>query len=261
MPPATSTLPPPGRHQVPASGPRPLPPEPATETSPEPEQAAKPTQCVYAVDDDPNVLAVLRTMLSQSGFAVACFASATEFLDELPVLPPGMVVTDQVMADLTGIDLLRRLVAQRPSDFRLILISAYPRTSLTVAAMKLGAITVLDKPFDRRELMLALADGFQKLNAAEDTELTIPPVLPSGESYLNRLSAREREVILMVYQGKTNKSISITLRLSIKTVEKHRARAMRKMEVNSLAGLIRLIDREMELGTTSTNSQTPHHNA
>ena len=213
-----------------------------------------PRNLVYIVDDDPNVMAVLRMMLDQAGFNTISFSSATEFLAQLPNLTQGMVITDQVMAETTGIDLLRRLVEQRPNDFRTILISAYPRTSLTVAAMKLGAITVLDKPFDRRELLQGLAEGFRRLNAAEDTDLTLPPMLPTGESYLDRLSGREREVILMVYQGKTNKGISIGLSLSIKTVEKHRARAMRKMSVNSLAGLVRLIDREMELGTLPLNS-------
>ena len=215
----------------------------------DPEKPLQPRRLVYVVDDDPNVMAVLRLMLDQAGFNPVCFSSANEFLTKLPTLIPGMVITDQVMSETTGLELLRRLVEQRPNDFRLILISAYPRTSLTVSAMKLGAITVLDKPFDRRELLQSLAEGFRRLNAAEDTELTLPPMLPTGESYLDRLSSREREVILMVYQGKTNKSISIGLNLSIKTVEKHRARAMRKMSVNSLAGLVRLIDREMEVGT------------
>lgn len=203
---------------------------------------------VYVVDDDAIVMSVLGVMLDQAGFEAVCTSSAHDFLTQLPTLRPGMVITDQVMSETTGLELLRQLVEQRPNDFRFILISAYPRTSLTVSAMKLGAITVLDKPFDRRELLQGLAEGFRRLNAAEDTDLTLPPLLPPGESYLDRLSGREREVILMVYQGKTNKGISIGLNLSIKTVEKHRARAMRKMAVKSLAGLIRLIDREMELG-------------
>lgn len=69
------------------------------------------------------------------------------------------------------------------------------------------------------------------------------PPLP-GEKYIDRLSDRERQVIDYVYEGATNKKIAILLGISIKTVEKHRGKAMKKMNVSSLAELIRLIDRE-----------------
>ncbi|MEY3176806.1 MAG: Transcriptional regulatory protein TdiR [Planctomycetota bacterium] len=201
---------------------------------------------VYAVDDDPNVLTVLRAMLKQAGYDVVCFPSAVSFLAELPNLPRGMVITDQVMPGMTGLELHQQLRTLRPLDFRLILITAFPRTSLTVEAMKLGAITVLDKPFDRNELLQAVLEGFVRLDTIGEPDYPLPPPLPDGKSYLDLLSARELEVILMVYHGSTNKSISIRLGLSIKTVEKHRARGMRKMKVTSLAGLVRLIDREVE---------------
>lgn len=201
---------------------------------------------VYAVDDDPNVLSVLRTMLSHAGYDVVCYPSAVSILQDISLLPRGVVITDQVMPELTGLHLHQQLRTLRPLDFRLILITAFPRTSLTVEAMKLGAITVLDKPFDRNELLQAVEDGFQRLNAVSESDQPLPPPLPGGESHLDLLSDREREIILMVYQGSTNKSISIRLGLSIKTVEKHRARGMRKMHVSSLAALVRLIDRETD---------------
>lgn len=201
---------------------------------------------VYAVDDDPNVLSVLRTMLSHVGYDTVCYPSAVSFLNDLSLLPRGVVITDQVMPELTGLHLHQQLRTLRPHDFRLILITAFPRTSLTVEAMKLGAITVLDKPFDRHELLQAVEDGFLRLNTVSEPDQPLPPPLPGGESYLDLLSEREREIILMVYQGSTNKSISIRLGLSIKTVEKHRARGMRKMRVSSLAALVRLINRETD---------------
>jgi two-component system response regulator FixJ len=210
------------------------------------ESSAPANPRVYAVDDDPNVLNVLRTMLSQAGYDVLCYPSAVSFLQDLSLLSRGMVITDQVMPEMTGLELHQRLRTLRPNDFRLILISAFPRTSLTVEAMKLGAITVLDKPFDRHELLEALRDGFLRLETIGEQPQPLPPPLPGGKSHLDLLSDREREVILMVYQGSTNKAISIRLALSIKTVEKHRARGMKKMHVTSLAALVRLIDREVE---------------
>ncbi len=199
---------------------------------------------VYAIDDDAAVLEVVQMMLRQAGYDVRAYQSSAQFVAEAAQLPPGVVVTDQVMNQVEGIEIQRRLSA-RPSDFRVILVTAFPRTSLAVAAMKSGAVTVLDKPFDRRELLEAVAEGFRQLQNAESSEQALPPLLADGENYLSRLSEREREVIQLVYEGATNKGIAIQLGISIKTVEKHRGKAMKKMQVSSLASLVRLMDREL----------------
>lgn len=202
---------------------------------------------VYAIDDDAAVLEVVQMMLRQAGYDVRAYQSSAQFVAEAAQLPPGVVVTDQVMNQVEGIEIQRRLSA-RPSDFRVILVTAFPRTSLAVAAMKSGAVTVLDKPFDRRELLEAVEEGFRQLQNAESSEQALPPLLADGESYLSRLSEREREVIQLVYEGATNKGIAIQLGISIKTVEKHRGKAMKKMQVSSLASLVRLMDRELGRG-------------
>lgn len=202
---------------------------------------------VYVVDDELPVLTLLDRMLRQFGFDVRVFQSSTEFLKASDELPPGVVVTDHVMEHLNGIELQRKL-ADRPGNFRVILITGYPRTSVAVAAMKAGAVTVLDKPFERSQLLDAIDEGFRQLEAAEAPDTTLPPTLSGGETYLGRLSERELQVIQMVYDGATNKSIAIHLGISIKTVEKHRGRGMKKMDVSCLASLIRLMDRELGRG-------------
>ncbi len=202
------------------------------------------TRRVYVVDDDKAVLDVMQMMLMQSGFDVRAYQSSAQFVVESAGLPPGVVVTDQVMSQMDGIEVQRHLSA-RPNHFRVILVTAFPRTSLAVAAMKSGAVTVLDKPFDRRELVEAVEEGFRQLQNAEHLDQALPPVLPDSETYLKRLSEREREVTQLVYDGATNKGIAIQLGISIKTVEKHRGKAMKKMEVHSLASLVRLMDREL----------------
>ncbi len=202
---------------------------------------------VYVIDDDKAVLDVVQMMLRQAGYDVLAYQSSAKFVAELKDLLPGVVVTDQVMQEIEGIEVQRYLNA-RPNDFRVILVTAFPRTSLAVSAMKFGAVTVLDKPFDRRELVAAVEEGFRQLQDAESFDRALPPVLPVGESYLARLSQREREVILHVYEGATNKSIGIQLGISVKTTEKHRANAMKKMNLSTLASLVRLIDRERGRG-------------
>ncbi len=199
---------------------------------------------VYVIDDDQPVLDVIQMMLAQAGYSVRPYQSSTRFVEECRELLPGVVVTDQVMGDVEGIEVQRHLAA-RPNHFRVILVTAFPRTSLAVAAMKSGAVTVLDKPFDRRELLLAVEEGFRQLHDVEGQDHSLPPVLPDNESYMGRLSSREREVIQLVYEGATNKAIGIQLAISIKTVEKHRGKAMKKMEVASVASLVRLMDREL----------------
>lgn len=199
---------------------------------------------VYVIDDDPAVLEIISLMLTHAGYDVCPYQSSVKFVGESNLLLPGVVVTDQVMNQVEGTEVQRHLL-NRPNHFRVILVTAFPRTSLAVAAMKSGAVTVLDKPFDRLELIDAVEEGFRQLHGAEAFDHALPPILPNNESYLERLSEREREVIELVYEGATNKSIGIQLGISIKTVEKHRGKAMKKMSVLSLAGLVRLMDREL----------------
>ncbi len=199
---------------------------------------------VYVIDDDPNVLEIISLMLTHAGYDVVPYPSSEKFVAECHSLAAGVVVTDQVMNNVLGTEVQKHLLS-RPNHFRVILVTAFPRTSLAVAAMKSGAVTVLDKPFDRLELIDAVEEGFRQLHDAEAFDHALPPILPNNESYLSRLSEREREVIQMVYEGSTNKAIGIQLGISIKTVEKHRGKAMKKMHVMSLAGLVRLMDREL----------------
>jgi len=199
---------------------------------------------VYLVDDDLAVLKVVATMLHISGYEVRAYSSPAEFLEDSERLLPGVVITDQVMLGIAGIEVQRCLKA-RSNHFKVILITAFPTTSLAVEAMKNGAVTVLDKPFERKELLAAVSEGFRQLKNADSFDESLPPALPAGQSYLDRLSVREREVINMIYRGATNKATGIQLGISAKTVEKHRSGSMKKLQVSSLASLIRLIDRDL----------------
>jgi|GEM_PF-179734 len=199
---------------------------------------------VYLLDDDPDVLKVVESMLKISGYAVFTYRCPTEFLAATEQMPAGVVITDQQMQGMLGIEVQRRLSA-RPNHFKVILVTAYSTTSLAVEAMKNGAVTVLDKPFNQQELLAAVTEAFRQLRHAGAFDEDLPPVLPSGELYLDRLSVREKDVILLIYKGATNKAAGIELGISGKTVEKHRSSGMQKLDVYSLASLIRLLDREL----------------
>lgn len=204
---------------------------------------AKPRR-VYVLDDERQVLDVIAMQLTAAGFKVETFLQGWEFIEKLESLEPGVVVSDQRMPDIEGLEVQRHLQAQG-HRFQMILLSGYPETRVAVEAMKRGAVTVLDKPYDKGQLIESLEEAFDLLSRAASDDHNLPPVMYSGERYIERLSSRERQVIDLVYNGQTNKSIGIQLGISIKTVEKHRGKAMKKMEVTSLAELIRLMDREL----------------
>ena len=204
---------------------------------------------VYVIDDEVPVLEVIRLHLEAIGFSVTTYSAPNSFLDALAELPSGVVIADQRMPYANGLDIQQRL-KEFPAAFKVILLSGFPETRVAVEAMRQGAVTVLDKPYNRDELLASLNLAFDELGRSVADEQGLPDALPGGQLYLNGLSRREREVIDLIYRGATNKSASIALGISIKTVEKHRGNAMRKMHVASLAELIRLMDRELPFQAT-----------
>ncbi|MEO2036347.1 MAG: response regulator [Planctomycetaceae bacterium] len=206
----------------------------------EPESLAR----VYVIDDEIQVLEIVEIQLKAAGFDVLTFSSPELFLQQLPGLAPGVVLSDQRMPCIDGLEVQRRL-RQRPNDFKLILLSGFPETRVVVEAMRQGAVNVLDKPYEKEEMLMSLRTAFSALRRSMVEDTRLPERLPDGRLYLETLSQRERGVIDLIYRGETNKSIGITLGISVKTVEKHRGKAMRKMQASCLADLIRLIDREL----------------
>lgn len=198
---------------------------------------------IYIVDDDEEVLKIMQLVLSRAGYTASSFSHPVSFVNSLPELRAGIVITDQHMPVMDGLELQRELF-QYDETFQLIVISGYPNTSVAVEAMRTGAVTVLDKPCPREVLLKAVEDAADEFHKKQLSNVGLPSPLPRGQSYLDRLTPRESEVVELVYQGKTNKAIGIQLDIAMKTVEKHRKSVMEKMEVSSLASLIRLLERE-----------------
>lgn len=199
---------------------------------------------VFVIDDDKILRDAVGHHLKLVGYEVKGFADGRSFLKEFSKLAPGIILVDVRMPEIDGLELQRRLVAQGVS-WPIIVMSAYPGTDGTVVAMRQGAFTVLDKPIVMSELRDLMEDAFVELDRRCDQHADLPPELGGEVRYLDRLTEREREIIDSVYAGSTNKSIADDLDLSVKTVEKHRGRAMKKMQVGTFAQLIRLMDREL----------------
>jgi FixJ family two-component response regulator len=190
------------------------------------------TPCVTVVDDDTMVLRALDRLLRATGLAVQAFSSAEEFLRSRPV--PGCVVMDLSMPGHGGLE-LQRALAEAADSRPIVFISGHGTVPASVEAMKAGAIDFLTKPIDEARLLGAVRQALDKDRAlrARDAQRA------SITARLTTLTEREREVLAQVVAGKLNKQIAADLGTAEKTIKVHRARMMRKMEVDSLAELVR----------------------
>jgi two-component system, LuxR family, response regulator FixJ len=195
----------------------------------------QPDPIIYVIDDDDAVRESLEFLLKTAGIAVRGFDSAKAFLDIIPQVKSGCVVTDVRMPEVTGIDLLRRLNEVNP-DLPVIVITGHGDVALAVEAMKIGAVDFLEKPFDDDHLLAAVRAALDKdANAAKRQE-----ELGNIHGKLAALSNRERQVLEGLVVGHANKIIAFDLGISPRTVEIYRANVMTKMSANSLSDLVRM---------------------
>ena len=190
---------------------------------------------VHIVDDEEPVRKSLAFLLTMSGFAVKMHESATDFLASASGIRNGVLVTDLRMPDMTGVELLRNLVAANAS-LPAVVITGHGDVPMAVEAMKAGATDFIEKPFEDVVLIEAIQRAAEQL---ADKPLELDDVA-SIQTRLGRLSDRERQVLSGVVAGLPNKSIAYDLNISPRTVEVHRANVMAKMQATSLPQLVRM---------------------
>ena len=201
---------------------------------------------IYAIDDDEAVRQSLEFLLKTAGMTVRGFESAKAFLDVLPEIEQGCVISDVRMPDITGIELLRRLKSVKP-NLPVIMITGHGDISLAVEAMKLGAVDFLEKPFDDDQLIAAVQAALNR-----DADVTKRKAeLGDIQEKLAALSNRERQVLDGLVVGNANKTIALDLGISPRTVEIYRANLMTKMAANSLSDLVRMAMLADILGDTA----------
>ena len=192
---------------------------------------------VFLVDDDASIRRSLARLVRQAGWEVLVYASAEEFLASLsgPLRHPACAVVDLQMPGLNGLALQAKLARVSP-DCPVILMSGRGDIPSTVQAMRQGAVTFLTKPFDPDELLAAVTEALGNHRAVLEAEAKLKAL----SDRLAELTDREREVMTWVITGALNKQIAAALTIVEKTVKVHRARAMEKMRVSSVAELVRL---------------------
>lgn len=198
---------------------------------------------VFVVDDDISVRESLELLIRNAGWQPEIFSSAQAFLCRSRVLAPSCLILDVNLPDLSGLDLQKRLAADR-LDMPIIFITGYGDVPMTVQAMKAGAVEFLTKPFADEVLLEAIRQALGRSGAALGEEAQVRML----QARYRSLTGREREVMKLVVRGRLNKVVGRELGISEITVKAHRGRVMRKMEAESLAELVNMGAR---LGLTS----------
>jgi len=193
---------------------------------------------VFIVDDDASVRESLKSLIRSVGLHVELFGSATEFLETQRPDAPSCLVLDVRLPGISGLDLQRRL-ADANIHVPIIIITGHGDIPMSVRAMKAGAIEFLTKPFRDQDLLDAIQVALERSRTRRQREAEIAVFRERFES----LSPRERDVVTKVVSGMLNKQIADAIGIAENTVKVHRSRAMEKMQAQSLADLVKMVER------------------
>jgi FixJ family two-component response regulator len=191
------------------------------------------TPIVFVVDDDVSVRESLELLIRTAGWQPETFQTAEEFLSRPRVLAPSCLILDITLPDLNGLDLQRRIAADR-IEMPIIFISGHGDVPMTVQAMKAGAVDFLAKPFSDIVLLSAIKGAVERSEVTLRAEVE----LRSLRDRYATLSRREREVMALVVRGLLNKQVGFELGISEITVKAHRGQVMRKMKAGTLVDLV-----------------------
>jgi FixJ family two-component response regulator len=190
---------------------------------------------VYIVDDDEGMRRALSLLMTTVGYNASGFSRPSEFLSRFDASAPGCLVLDVRMPEMSGLEVQQQL-NRTGAMIPVILITGHGDIPMAVQAMKDGAFDFLQKPFRDQDLI-------DRINAAIKLDGENRQIVEKHADLRRReesLTAREREVMALVVDGRANKVIAIDLGLSERTVEIHRANVMEKMGARSVAHLVKM---------------------
>src|SRR5580698_1257772 len=196
------------------------------------------TPTVFVVDDDISIRESLESLIRSTGCEPETFASAQEFLARPRITTPSCLVLDISLPDLNGLD-LQKHIASDWIDMPIIFITGHGDIPMTVKAMKAGAIEFLTKPFGDEALLGAVRHAIERSTNALRREAEIEVLRDCYAA----LTPREKEVLVLVVSGLSNKQVGGELGISEITVKAHRGRVMQKMRANSLPNLVKIATR------------------
>jgi two-component system CheB/CheR fusion protein len=191
---------------------------------------------VFVVDDDNDTCTALQQILQRPGLTIHAYRSATEFLAAFAPQTPSCLLVDARLDGMQGIQLIQHLNAMgcRPPT---IVISGHADVAIAVEAMKSGALDFVEKPLDPLSLRAAVERALTEARNQHEVQTERHEALIK----LEKLSARQRQVLQLMLDGKSSKVIAAQLFMSQRTVESHRAKVMKKMSAKSLPELTRMV--------------------
>jgi RNA polymerase sigma factor (sigma-70 family) len=193
---------------------------------------------VFVVDDDPSVCSSLEFLLRTVGLQVESFESAEAFLQRKPPDVPSCIVLDVRLHGLSGLDFQRELAA-RNIRIPIIFLTGHGDISMSVRAIKAGAVEFLTKPFRDQDLLDAIRVALDRDRSRREQQKEVSML----KQRFGSLTPREQQVITMVVSGMLNKQIAGQLGITESTVKVQRSRAIAKMHAESLADLIRIMEK------------------
>ena len=194
---------------------------------------------VFIVDDDPLVRKGVTRLLKSAGYITNSFPSPEEFLESGYYSEgPSCLILDVKMPGLSGFELQEEL-SKAHYKMPIIFITGHGDIPSSVKAMKKGAVDFLSKPFEEKDLFEAISTALRK-DSKIRSDISEHEII---KQKLDKLTLREFEILTFVIAGALNKQIAYLLNITEKTVKAHRAKVMAKMDVASLAELVRIAEK------------------
>ena len=190
---------------------------------------------VYVVDDDEAVRDSLQWLLEGKDYRVRCFDSAESFLSRYDAREVACLIVDIRMGGMTGLELQNRLIESK-SPLPIVFITGHGDVPMAVDTMKKGAMDFIQKPFKEDQLVGLVERMLEHAKESfADYQLSV-----DRDALLSKLTLRESQVLERIVAGRLNKQIADDLGISIKTVEAHRANIMEKLQVTTVADLMKV---------------------
>lgn len=190
---------------------------------------------IHIVDDEESIRKSASFLLRTAGFETEAYPSGPAFLAAAPNAVPGCILLDVRMPEMDGLEVQRELAA-RGITMPVIVLTGHGDIGIAVQAMKAGAVDFLEKPFEKDQLLGAIAVGFERIRRNHDAGVAER----DAETQLSVLTPREIDVLRGLVRGHPNKTIAYDLGISPRTVEVYRANLMSKLGARSLSEVLRL---------------------
>jgi FixJ family two-component response regulator len=194
------------------------------------------SETVYLLDDEPKMVQALTRLLTIEGFTVRGFTSVAKFLAAYSADEIGCLVLDVSMPELTGLELQQHLT-QNGISLPIVFLTGRGDIPMSVQAIKAGAVDFLTKPVKANDLLLAIRAALRRAASQQDSLARLAVL----RQRIASLTPREGEVMQQVVAGRLNKQIAADLGTSEQNIKIHRSRVMEKMDVESVAELVRAV--------------------